>query len=280
MNVSCRFAHSRLLRALLPLVVATASSIAVAAEAHFVDPKGDDNGPGTYKYPTNAAYKRGVFDLTDVTVKDAGSDIEISLTIATPFEDPWDSAKWPNPGNGFSVQMFQVYVDADNKPGSGENETLPGMNGTFADTDRWERAIVISPQANKTIAAEIEQKAKRFKDKIVLPRKVSAKGRTVTAVVAKADLAGIDLVKAGWQVLVASNEGYPQKTDLLNRRVNEMEGEHRFGGGDDGDVDPNFIDILAGKGKGGADEVEAQHEMMKFDAKANKKAVLKMVHAG
>jgi carbohydrate-binding DOMON domain-containing protein len=264
---------------LLALVTALAPAAAHAAEAKFTDPKGDDNGPGAYTYPTNAAYKRGSFDLTDVSIKESGSDVEITLTVAAPIEDPWDSAKWPNPGNGFSVQMFQVYVDTDGKAGSGETEALPGMSATFADTDRWEKAIIVSPQANKTLASDIDQKAKRFKDKIILPKKVVAKGRTVTATISKADL-GADISKVGWQVLVASNEGFAQKTDLFSRRVNEMEGDHRFGGGDDSDVDPNFIDCLAGKAKGSPDEVAAQHDMLKFDAKASKKAVLKMVHVG
>jgi len=263
--------------ALVALSLVAAPSL--AAEAKFGDPKGDDNGPGTYKYPTNAAYKRGSFDLTDVSIKDVGGDVEIALTVAAPSEDPWDSAKWPNPGNGFSVQMFEVYVDTDGKAGSGEAEALPGMSATFADTDRWEKAIVISPQNNKTIAAEIDQKAKRLKDKIILPKKVTAKGRTVTALISKSDL-GVEIGKAGWQVLVGSNEGYALKTDLLSRRVNELEGDHRFGGGDDGDHDPNFIDCLSGKAKGAPDEVASQHEMLKFDPKASKKAVLKMVHVG
>jgi hypothetical protein len=37
----------------------------------------------------------------------------------------------------------------------------------------------------------------------------------------------------GYQVLMQSNEGYPDKKDLLTRKVNEVNGEHRFGGGND-----------------------------------------------
>ena len=52
-----------------------------------------------------------------------------------------------------------------------------------------------------------------------------------------------------------SNEGFPDGKDLLTRKVNEYEGQHRFGGGTDGDCDPHVIDILAGNGTGAADEV-------------------------
>jgi len=260
------------------LLALTFSSSALAGGVSFKDPKGDDFGPGTYTYPTNADYKKGSFDLVEFEVKEKGSDLELTFTVAAAVEDPWGSAKWPTPGNGFSLQMFHVYVDTDGKAGSGEANALPGMNATFADDARWEKAIIVSPQANKEIATRLDQKAKGLKDKVVLPKKVSAKGKKITALVAKADL-GVDPAKAGWQVLVASNEGFDKEPNngILTRIVNEFEGDHRFGGGDDSDVDPNFVDALAGKGQGGDDEIAAQKAMLKFDAKAKKKAVLGVV---
>ena len=248
---------------------------ALAGNVSFLDPKGDDNGAGTYVYPTDPVYKKGSFDLTDVSIKESGDSLEITLGVNASIEDPWDSAKWPTPGNGFSLQMFQIYVDS--APG-GEINALPGMNATFA--DGWEKVIVVSPQANNQIASRLDQKAKAMKANVVLPSKVSAKGKKITAIVKKSDL-GIDLSKAGIQVLVSSNEGFDNQPNngVLARIVNEFEGKDRFGGGDDGDSDPNFIDCLAGKGKGSDDEKTAQAEMLKFDAKGKKKPVLKMVHA-
>lgn len=253
-----------------------AAPTAFAGAVKFQDPAGDDTGPGTYVYPTNAAYKKGSFDLVALSAKEKGSDVEVELTVNAAIEDPWDSKSWPNPGNGFSVQMFQVYLDIDGKPSSGEASALPGMNAVFAEDSRWEKMLFISPQSNKTITAELKQKAPALLDKVVLPRKVSARGKTVTALFAKKDL-GADLDKIGWQVLVGSNEGYPKDGDILSRKVNEYEGDHRFGGGDDGEADPHFLDVLAGKGKGGEDEKAAQASMLKYDAGANKRAVLKMV---
>lgn len=245
---------------------------ALAGSLSFTDPKGDDDGPGTYKYPTDAVYKKGSFDLVDVAIKDAGDTYEITLGVNAPFEDPWNSAKWPTPGNGYSLQMFQIYVD---NAAGGEKDALPGMNATFAEDSGWEKVIIVSPQANKEIASRVEQKAKALKDKVVLPSKVSAKGKKVTAIVKKSDVGEIK----GLQILVSSNEGYDNQPNngILARIVNEYEGKDRFGGGDDGDADPNFVDCLAGKGKGGDDEIKAQHDMLKFDAKAKKRAVLSMV---
>lgn len=265
----------------LPLaLVFSAAGQAWAGGVTLNDPKGDDNGPGTYTYPTDAAYKKGSFDLTEVEVKDKGAELEITIGVNASIDDPWESAKWPTPGNGFSLQMFQLYVDLDGKAGSGEQHALPGMNASFADDARWEKVLIVSPQANKEITSRLEQKAKALKDKVVLPTKVSAKGKKVTAIVKKADLLGASAPeKAGWQVLVSSNEGYDKEPNngVLARIVNEFEGQHRFGGGDDGDTDPNFVDCLAGKAKGGDDEKAAQATMLKFDAKAKKRPVLSMV---
>ncbi len=263
----------------LTLALGLAGS-AAAGDVAFKDPKGDDFGPGTYKYPTKVDYKKGSFDLTDLEIKEKGSDLEITIGVNAAIEDPWDSAKWPTPGNGFSLQMFQIYLDVDGKPGSGETSSLPGMNATFADDSRWEKVIIVSPQANKEIVSRIDQKAKALKEKIVLPTKVSAKGKKVTALVRKADLGGADPKKLGVQILVSSNEGFDSQPQngILARTVNEFEGEHRFGGGDDGDSDPHFLDVLAGQAKGGDDEIAAQKEQLKYDATKKQRAVLKMVH--
>ena len=64
------------------------------------------------------------------------------------------------------------------------------------------------------------------------------------------DLGAGDPTTWGYQVVMQSNEGFPAATDLLTRKVNEYEGQHRFGGGNDGDCDPHVMDLLAGDGDG------------------------------
>ncbi len=250
------------------------SASAFAGSVTFKDPAGDDKGPGAYVYPTKPAYKKGDFDLTSVEIKEKGSKVEVTLTVKSKIRDVWDSTKWPTPGNGFSVQMFQLYVDTDGKKGSGHTETLPGMNAQFAEGSEWEKVLVVSPQSNKRLTSEIKQKAAKLRKDIVLPTKVTVRGKQVVATFKKKDIGG-KIDKAGWQVLVGSNEGYPAKTDFLSRKVNEFEGGDRFGGGADDDSDPHFLDCLAGKGKGDASEADAQYKMLKFDG--GKKATLTMV---
>ena len=95
------------------------------------------------------------------------------------------------------------------------------------------------------------------------------------------DLGAGDPAKWGFQVVMQSNEGFPDKADLLTRKVNEFEGQHRFGGGNDGDCDPHVMDCLAGKGTGDKSELDAQHKMLAYecnpDGTSKKMATLSMI---
>lgn len=257
-----------------------ATSPALAKGLQFKDPKGDDKGPGTYTYPTDAAYKKGSFDLTDVELTDKGKSVEIKVSLARKIEDPWDSKKWQ--GNGFSVQMVQIYIDQDHKAGSGHTAALPGMNASFAADEAWDKMVFISPQPNNKISQEIDQKAAGEKADIILPTKVTVRGSSLIALV---DAKQLGKLSPSWgvQALVGSNEGYPKDNDLLSRRVNEFEGPHRFGGGCDYNGDPHFVDCLASPAKGGAAEADAQYAFLKTykcgDApQANVPAVVPMVY--
>jgi hypothetical protein len=94
--------------------------------------------------------------------------------------------------------------------------------------------------------ARPSQGAKFAKD-IVVPNITRGRGRTISGSVPLAELGGDGNVD-GWsyQVVMQSNEGFPAATDFLTRKVNEYEGQHRFGGGNDGDCDPHAMDVLDG----------------------------------
>jgi carbohydrate-binding DOMON domain-containing protein len=261
--------------ALMTLAAALLSAPALAADkVSFKDPTGDDNGPGTYKYPTDTVYKRGSFDLTEFTLEKKGSKADVTLGFNTTLEDPWKM------GSGFSVQMAFIFIDTDGKAGSGSTDTLPGLNVKFAPEFAWEKVIIISPQNSARVKAETGNKAAAAKDNVLVPARTKGSGRKVSSTV---DLAGLEGDPSQWryQVIVQSNEGFPSGNDLLTRKVNEYEGQHRFGGGNDGDCDPHAIDILAGEGKGDASEVKAQQDMLAFecaeDGTAKKPATLTMV---
>ncbi|MFN3201051.1 MAG: glucodextranase DOMON-like domain-containing protein [Bradymonadia bacterium] len=236
-------------------LAASASAQAVAGVT-LEDPAGDDKGPGAYVYPTDKVYKAGAFDLRKFEVIPKGDTVEFRVTVNSRIEDPWDSKAWK--GNGFSVQMAFIHIDTDHKPGSGAVESMPGVNVKFRPEEAWDKLVIISPQPQSRLNSEVDSKAPGLKDRVVVPKVTRASGKTLIAIVDAAQLGGAPQASWGYQVLVQSNEGFPDKTDLLTRKVNEYEGQHRFGGGSDYDNDPHVIDMLAGGGAGAADEAKAQ----------------------
>ena len=242
----------------------------------FKDPVGDDHGPGSYTYPTDAAYTRGSFDLTEFSVSRQGDRLKFDVTVGARLEDPWEMK------TGFSVQMVFIFIQTDNRQGDGFTDTVPGLNVNFAPADAWDKLVILSPHPPGRVETEVEQKvAAAQQSSVIVPDRVKGAGRTISTSVELARLGGGDPSKWGYQVVMQSNEGYPDGKDLLTRKVNRLAGPHRFGGGTDDDCDPHVIDILAGKGQGGTDEVPAQHEMLKYechpDGTVKQGAALKMV---
>jgi carbohydrate-binding DOMON domain-containing protein len=263
---------------IVALAAAAALSMTAALAAQdvsFQDPSGDDKGPGNYTYPTDTVYKKGSFDITGLDVKKKGDKVEFVVTTNSNLEDPWRM------GTGFSVQMPVIFIDTDHQAGSGSTEGLPGFNVKFAPEDAWDRAVVLSPQGASKVKSEVETKVAGAKDSIVVPGRVKGSGRAISATVDLAALGGGDPSQWGYQVVMQSNEGFPDAADLLTRKVNEYEGQHRFGGGNDGNCDPHLMDVLAGGGTGAADEAQAQYDMLKYecnpDGTAKTPATLKMV---
>lgn len=272
---------NRLFQGALAGALILTSTTAFAKEVVLKDPKGDDKGPGNYTYPTDAVYTKGSFDLVEASFEVDGDQIKVTIEVNAKIEDPWDSKAWG--GNGFSTQMAFVFLDLDKKPGSGHTEGLAGLNVTFAPESAWDKALILSAQGNTRVQAEVNAKAAKFKDDIVLPTSIKAQGKKLVARFPKAKIG--DLTdKTGFQVLMQSNEGFPDKTDLLTRKVNEYGGQHRFGGGSDYDCDPHVMDLFAGAAKGDKGEAKAQFDMLgtfKCDASGNgQKAVITMVYPG
>jgi len=254
----------------------TLLSAAVAQEVEFKDPTGDDNGPGTYTYPTDTVYKAGSFDLTGLAVKVKGDKAVVEVTVNSNLEDAWRL------GGGFSVQMVFVFIDTDGKEGSGFTKGPPGTNVMFDPKGAWDKCIILSPQPPGRARNEVETKAADMKSAIILPTRTRGSSRTISTSVDLKELGSGDPKTWGYQVVMQSNEGFPSGNDLMTRKVNEYEGQHRFGGGNDGDCDPHAMDILAGSGAGDKSEIDAQHQMLKYecnaDGTAKTMATLEMIH--
>lgn len=246
----------------------------LAQEVSFKDPTGDDKGNGKYVYPTDKVYKPGSFDLTGFRMKVSGDKAEFSVDVNSTLEDPWGM------GVGFSVQMVFIFIQTGDTEGR-FTKGLPGLNVEFAPADAWNRCVILSPQPQNRVVTEVESKAPWAKAAVVVPVRTRGAGRTISGTVPLKALGTGDPTKWGFQVLMQSNEGFPDKGDLLTRKVNEYEGQHRFGGGTDTDCDPHVMDLLAGKGTGDKSEIEEQYKMLSYecnpDGTVKKMATLTMV---
>lgn len=98
--------------------------------ASMSDPAGDDDGPGSYTYPTNGVFVPGAYDLTKIEVLDAGISWTLRTTIAGEVTNPWG-------GSGISVQHIEYYI------GDGTGQRGPARAGTNMDTaSTWSRVVV------------------------------------------------------------------------------------------------------------------------------------------
>lgn len=269
-------------RAIGGMLLVALPSVVMAQLVRFQDPVGDDNGPGTYVYPRSEVYTPGSFDLTGVEISIRGRHLHVEACVNSELEDPWGT------GAGYAVQMILVFIDTDRTSTAGYTEGLPGTNIRFSPQDSWERVVILSPQHQSLVMAEAKRKAADLlaDGALLVPKRTSGKGKCVSGSVPadSVDSEGVyDLRAWRYQVVMQSNEGFPDRGDLLTRKVNESPGKHRFGGGHDMDCDPHVMDVLAPPAKGGTDEIAAQHEMLSYECdpegKATRWATLNLVTA-
>lgn len=246
--------------------VAAALIASPAFAVSFDDPTGDDKGPGNYTYPTDGVYKAGSFDLTRLTVTKSGANAEFAVDQNSTLEDPWGM------GTGFAVQMVFIFVkNAD----GGHADSPHGVNVRFAPGHEWNKVVVLSPQRKARVVGEASAKLGAMAKDVVVPNITKGNGRTIKASVPLSELGGDGNVDSwSYQVVMQSNEGFPAGKDFLTRKVNEYEGQHRWGGGNDADCDPHVMDLLESAGA-------KQAEMLAYECGPNgepvKTATLKMI---
>ena len=96
------------------------------------DPTGDDNGPGTYAYPTATDFQAGAFDLTGFTVSQTADDVYLQTKIrnlASTF------------GSDFGAQLLDVYVHDPSATATSTASAYPAMNYALAPADAWSERL-------------------------------------------------------------------------------------------------------------------------------------------
>ncbi len=103
-------------------------------ELDVTDPTGDDNGPGTYQYPTSGDFQPGAFDLTRFRVTQDDANVYVQATIANL------AATFGNP---FGAQLLDVFV---HDPGATTTSTQPpfaSRNFSIASSGAWSERIEV-----------------------------------------------------------------------------------------------------------------------------------------
>jgi len=100
------------------------------------DPVGDDDGPGGYVYPKANVFAKGVFDLTEFKVVDAGDKLVFIVTLANLGGNPW------NGPNGWSLQYVHIYIHTTM---SGGRTDTYGLNVNLSADSAWHIALLLVP---------------------------------------------------------------------------------------------------------------------------------------
>ena len=99
---------------------------------NVTDPAGDDNGPGTYQYPTASDFHAGAFDLTNFQVISDGTTAYLRTTLANLD---------PTFGADFGAQLLDVYVHT---PGASQTSTqaaYASRNYSIAPAGAWSERV-------------------------------------------------------------------------------------------------------------------------------------------
>jgi len=229
----------------------------------LTDPAGDDDGPGTYTYPTNGVYLPGTFDLTGFDVYKRGDDVVSVTTIAGQITNPFG-------GDQISHQRVNMYVGA----GSGSPAAaLPGTNMNAAST--WSVAVVQDGRFNT--AGVFRPGPSKLADLTLL---AVPETRQIVAVTPASIFGPLDLATARYGVAMFGNAEAGEGVGFIRPVYDpdywqnpppgfEWIKEWRFGGGagqwedtpdhDTDTRDSNAIDIIVGAG-------QAQAEVMNWEA--------------
>lgn len=137
-----------------------AALAAPAALFTLEDPRGDDHGDGTLRYPLRNDLAPGDLDLVSLSARAEKDGTTFEATFARPVRvpgrEPIDAGGTPLDRVarfGFYTFNLDLYVDSDRVPGSGRRAMLPGRRAEVDSSCAWERAICLTPRPFEAIEA-------------------------------------------------------------------------------------------------------------------------------
>jgi glucoamylase len=98
------------------------------------DPSADDNGPGTYQYPTDASFHAGAFDLTRYQVLSDGTFVYLRATLRNLD---------PTFGKTNGAQLLDVYVHVPGASATSTQAAFASRNYTIAPAGAWSQRVEV-----------------------------------------------------------------------------------------------------------------------------------------
>ncbi|HEY4463699.1 MAG TPA: glucodextranase DOMON-like domain-containing protein, partial [Streptosporangiaceae bacterium] len=98
------------------------------------DSTGDDNGPGTYQYPTASDFAAGSFDLTRFQVLSDGTYAYLRVTLRTLVSTF---------GSLDGAQLLDVYVHVPGAPATSTQAAFASRNYTIAPAGAWSQRVEV-----------------------------------------------------------------------------------------------------------------------------------------
>ncbi|HEY1487915.1 MAG TPA: glucodextranase DOMON-like domain-containing protein [Micromonosporaceae bacterium] len=98
------------------------------------DPANDDNGPGTYQYPTSSSFTAGSFDITDFQVLTKDNVVYLRTTLRS---------LTPTFGNTIGAQLLDIYVHTGGTDPTSTAAAFPQRNYTIAPADAWSQRLEV-----------------------------------------------------------------------------------------------------------------------------------------
>ncbi len=192
------------------------------------DPKGDDNGAGTYVYPVGP-YPKGMFDLKTVNIQWDEETVTLSVSVAESFS----KSKLP------IIPLADLYIDVNRLTDAGSIDCLPRRGNLSVEREAaWEYAVSMSP-----LKAVLYQAVPGSDPRPIATAAVTTTGPTWSASLSRSKLRG-DPKRWRLSVALMGTDNSPQAEEPAPVTFRAEATERNFGGAPNSRVTP-VIDLLA-----------------------------------
>ncbi|OGM07706.1 MAG: hypothetical protein A2008_12025 [Candidatus Wallbacteria bacterium GWC2_49_35] len=248
----------------------------------YDDAKNDDYGPGSYSYPLGQAFKANafMFDLRRIRIYEIGKFYRFDIEYKGKIVRSWPG--YTGHRNGWLFNIAEIYIDTDNRWGSGHKKAVLGRNVAFPPESCWEKVVFIGPVANDLMVNEIRDKTEDLEfaaslNDFVFPSNIDVYDYTLSATINRSEI-GEFSDKWGIQVLSTVFDNSSSSATFYNKRVYKSSSDNEFGGASDLFGSPNVLDIIVPQGMSQKDilskyRVHPNYTNAQF-------AVVPMVYAG